>query len=199
MNASQGGLRAVGYAGLMLLMSLSTLWAHIDIEPKETIPGRWETFVLNVPTETESPTVEIQLDIPEGFEVEAVGHHHDWQMTLQRDARGFVRNVLWSEGQIPPLTFEEFKILAKATRIPGPYDWHARQRYADGQESTWTMRTSVRPEGSGLPAQKAEEALKAAQVAMTVSFLAVGVATVLILVTLIVVWQGSRDKGRLHT
>jgi hypothetical protein len=61
------------------------------------------------------------------------------------------------------------------------------------------VRTIVRPEGSGLPSQKAEEALKTAQVAMTVSFLAVGVATVLILVTLIVVWQGSRDKGRRHT
>jgi Domain of unkown function (DUF1775) len=199
MNASQARLRAVGYATLMLLMSLSRLWAHIDIEPKETIPGRWETFVLNVPTETESPTVEIQLDIPEAFEVEAVGHRPDWQMALRRDARGFVREILWSGGQIPPLTFEEFKILAKATRTPGPYDWHTRQRYADGQESRWTMRTIVRPEGSGLPAQKAEEALKTAQVAMTVSFLAVGVATVLILVTLIVAWQVSRDKGRLHT
>jgi uncharacterized protein YcnI len=197
MNDSHGWLRAVGYTGLMLLMSLSTLWAHIDIEPKETIPGRWETFVLNVPTETASPTVEVQLDIPEGFEVEAVGHRPDWDMALRRDERGFVREIIWSGGQIPPLTFEEFKILAKATRTPGPYDWQTRQRYADDQESTWTMRTIVRAEGSGLPAQKAEEALKTAQVAMTVSFLAVGVATVLILVTLIAVWRGPHGKGRL--
>jgi uncharacterized protein YcnI len=63
MDASQGWRRAVGCT-VLLLMSLSTLSAHIDIEPKETIPGRWETFVLNVPTETESPTVEVQLDIP---------------------------------------------------------------------------------------------------------------------------------------
>jgi uncharacterized protein YcnI len=189
----------VSWLGLMLIMSVSTAWAHIDIEPKETIPSRWETFILNVPTETESPTVEVLLVIPEGFEVEAIGHRTDWQMAIRREARGFVREVVWSGGQIPPLTFEEFKLLAKAAKTPGPYEWQARQRYADNQESTWTLRTIVQAEGSGLPSQKAEEALKTAQVAMTISFLAVGVATMLILVTLIAVWRGGRVKDRQDT
>jgi hypothetical protein len=181
----------------MLLASFAAAWAHIDIEPKETIPSRWETFILNVPTESESPTVEVQLAIPEGFEVEAVGHRPDWDMAIRRDGRGFAREIVWSAGKIPPLTFEEFKLLAKAARSPGPYEWQARQRYADEQESTWTLRTIVQAEDSGLPAQKAEEALKTAQVAMTISFLAVGVATALIVVTFITIWQGSRVKGRL--
>jgi hypothetical protein len=178
----------------MLVTSPATVWAHIDIEPKETIPGRWETLVLNFPTETGSPTVEVQLDIPEGFEVEAVGHRPDWETALRRDERGFVRAIVWSGGQIPPLTFEEFKLLAKAAKAPGSYDWQARQRYAADQESTWTMRTTVREPGAGLPSQKAEEALKTAQAAMTVSFLGIGLATVLIVVTLITIWQGSRRK-----
>jgi uncharacterized protein YcnI len=197
MNGCHWPMRTVGFLGLMLVTSFATAWAHIDIEPKETIPSRWETFILNVPTETESPTVEVQLAIPEGFEVEAVGHRTDWDMAIQRDARGFVREIVWSGGQIPPLTFEEFKLLAKAAKSPGPYEWQARQRYADDQESTWTLRTIVQAEGSGLPSQKAEEALKAAQVAMTISFLAVGVATTLIVVTLIAVWRGARGKGQL--
>jgi hypothetical protein len=187
----------IGFLGLMLVTSFSVAWAHIDIEPKETIPSRWETFILNVPTETESPTVEVRLAIPEGFEVEAVGHRTDWNMTIRRDERGFVREISWSGGQIPPLTFEEFKLLAKAAKSPGPYEWHARQRYADDQESAWALRTLVRAEGSGLPTQKAEEALKTAQVAMTISFLAIGVATTLIVVTLIAVWWEARGKGRL--
>jgi uncharacterized protein YcnI len=186
--------RVICLLGLVLVMGPTMAWAHIDIEPKETIPGRWETFVLNVPTETGSPTVEVQLDIPQGFEVEAVGHRTDWEMALRRDERGFVRSIVWSGGQIPPLMFEEFKLLAKASKAPGSYDWQARQRYAADQESTWTMRTIVHEQGSGLPPQKAEEALKTAQVAMTVSFLAVGVATVLIVVTLITIWRGSRRK-----
>jgi uncharacterized protein YcnI len=180
----------------MVLMCGAAVWAHIDIEPKETIPSRWETFTLNVPTEAEAPTVEVQLDIPEGFEVEAVGHRPDWRMTTRRDERGLVREIVWSAGQIPPLTFEEFKLLAKAAKVPGAYDWQARQRYADGQESAWTTRTTVHAEGNALPAQKAEEALKTAQAAMTVGFLGVGVATVLILVTLIAIWQGPCGKRR---
>jgi uncharacterized protein YcnI len=197
MNGCHWPMRTVGFLGLMLVMGFTTAWAHIDIEPKETIPSRWETFILNVPTETESQTVEVQLAIPEGFEVEAVGHRTDWDMAIRRDPRGFVREIVWSGGEIPPLTFEEFKLLAKAAKSPGAYEWQARQRYADNQESTWTLRTIVQAEGSGLPSQKAEEALKTAQVAMTISFLAVGVATMLIVVTLIAVWRGGRGKGQL--
>jgi Domain of unkown function (DUF1775) len=197
MNRCRRNTPAIGVIGLMLVTCFSATWAHIDIEPKETIPSRWETFILNVPTETESATVEVQLDIPEGFEVEAVGHRSDWDMAIRRDAHGFVREIVWSAGQIPPLTFDEFKLLAKAARSPGPYEWQARQRYADDQQSTWTLRTIVQAEDGGLPAQKVEEALKTAQVAMTISFLAVGVATALIVVTLITIWQGSRVKGRL--
>src|SRR5919106_4206714 len=104
--------RATSWLGLLLVMSCSAAWAHIDIEPKETIPSRWETFILNVPTETESPTVEVQLGIPEGFEVEAVGHRTDWEMAIRRDARGLMREIVWSGGRIPPPTFEEFKLLA---------------------------------------------------------------------------------------
>jgi hypothetical protein len=198
MNGSHRWLIRAWYGVVILLIALPVAWAHIDIEPKETIPNRWEGFLINVPTETQSPTVEVRLAIPEGFEVEAVGHRTDWDMALRRDARGFVREIVWSGGQIPPLTFEEFKLLAKAAKSPGPYEWQAWQRYADDQESTWTVRTLVQAEGSGLPSQKAEEALKTAQVAMTVSFLAAGVATILIVVTLIAVWRGARGKGRLH-
>src|SRR5919106_1665986 len=198
MNGCHLPMRTVGFLGLMLVTGFSTAWAHIDIEPKATIPNRWETFILNVPTETESPTVEVQLAIPEGFEVEAVGHRTDWNMALRRDARGLVREIVWSGGRIPSLTFEEFKLLAKPAKSPGTYEWQARQRYADDQESTWTLRTIVQAEGNGLPAQKAEEALKTAQVAMTIGVLAIGVATVLIIVTLINIWHGSRVKGHLY-
>ncbi len=196
MNGCHWHKQVTSWLGLLLAMSCAVAWAHIDLEPKQTIPSRWETFLLNVPTETESPTVEVQLEIPEGFEVEAVGHRADWHMSIRRDARGLIREIVWSDGRIPPLTFDEFKLLAKAAQSPGPYEWQARQRYADDQESTWTLRTIVQAGGNGPPAQKADEALKTAQVSMTISFLAIGVAAVLIIVTVIDIWHGSRVKGR---
>ncbi len=196
MHRRHGWLCKTWYGVLIPLIFFSTGWGHIDIEPKATIPNRWETFVVNVPTETESPTVEVRLDIPEGFEVEAVGHRPDWDMAVRRDEQGFVREIVWTGGQIPAFTFEEFKLLARASKAAGSYEWRARQRYADERDSTWTLRTIVQEGSSGLSAQKAEEAQKTAQAAMTVSFLAMGVATTLILVTLIAIWQGVRGKRR---
>jgi|RhiMethySRZTD1v2_1073278.scaffolds.fasta_scaffold458830_2 uncharacterized protein YcnI len=195
MNGNYRQKQVITCLGLLLGMSCSVAWAHIDIEPKQTIPSRWETFLLNVPTETESPTVEIQLSIPEGFEVEAIGHRADWGMAIRRDAHGLIREIVWSGGHIPPLTFDEFKFLAKTAQSPGPYEWQAHQRYADDQQSTWTLRTIVQPDGNRPATQKAEEALKTAQVAMTISYLAIGLATVLIIVTLINIWHGFRGKG----
>jgi len=194
MNATQRQRQLITCLGLLLVISCVVAWAHIDIEPKQTIPSRWETFLLNVPTEMESPTVEIRLAIPEEFEVEAIGHRADWDMAIRRDAHGLIREIVWSGGQIPTLTFDEFKLLAKAAPSPGPYEWQAHQRYADDQESTWTLRTIVQADGTGQPTQKAEEALKTAQVATTISFLAIGLATVLIIVTLINTWHGFRVK-----
>jgi uncharacterized protein YcnI len=187
---------ATSWLGLLLVVHCSAAWAHMDIEPKQTIPSRWETFLINVPTETTSPTVEVRLRIPEGFEVEAVGHRADWDLAIHRDPHGLIREITWSGGRIPSLSFDEFKLLAKAAISPGPYEWQARQRYADDQESTWTMRTIVQAEASGSPTQTAEEALKTAQAAMTIGFLAIGLATVLIIITLVNIWQGVRAKGR---
>jgi uncharacterized protein YcnI len=195
MNGYSQRNHATSWLGLLLLLSCSAALAHIDLVPQQTIPSRWETFLMNVPTETESPTVEVHLAIPEGFEVEAIGHRADWNMAVQRDAHGLIREIVWSGGRIPSLTFDEFKFIAKAAQLPGSYEWQARQRYADAQESTWTLRTIVQADGNGPPTQKTEEALKTAQVAMTISFLAIGVATVLIIVTLVTVWHGFRGRG----
>jgi uncharacterized protein YcnI len=196
MKARHRWLTRAGFGAWLLLLAYAAAWAHIDSEPKATIPNRWETFVFTVPTETETATVEVQLQVPEGFEVEAVGHRPDWDMAIQRNAQGMVREIVWAGGQIPPLTFEEFKLLAKTPSTPGAYEWRGRQRYAGDQESTWTLRTMVQEGSSAFPTQKAEEALKTAQTAMTVSLLAVGIATVLILVTLVAIWQGAAGKGR---
>jgi len=97
------------------------------------------------------------LAIPEGFEVEAVGHRTDWNMALRRDARGLVREVVWSGGRFHRL-LRGVQTLGQNSEIPGPYEWQARQRYANDQESTWALRTLVQAEGIGLPTQKVEEA-----------------------------------------
>jgi len=57
MNGNYRQKQVITCLGLLLGMSCSVAWAHIDIEPKQTIPSRWETFLLNVPTEMPTTTV----------------------------------------------------------------------------------------------------------------------------------------------
>lgn len=195
MNARHPRLIGIGSSAWILLLTCAIAWAHIDLEPKTTIPNRWETFVLNVPTETDSATVEVQLLIPEGFEVESVGHRPEWDIAIQRNAQGVVREIVWAGGRIPPLTFEEFKLLTKTPKTPGTFEWQGRQRYASDQDSTWTMRTIIQDGSDGSPTQKAEEAVNTAQTALTISLLGVGMATVLLVVMLVALWRGAAGRG----
>ncbi len=105
-----------------LLLSLATAaWGHSDIDPRQNIPKKWETYILNVPTETDVPTVKIRLFVPPEFEIEVIELSRVWQMATRRDARGYIREVSWSGASIPPQTFEAFRFLARNPATTGTY------------------------------------------------------------------------------
>ena len=89
--------QAIGLFVLLLLYPGTTyVWGHSDLDPRQSIPKKWETYTLNVPTETDVPTVEIRLIVPPEFEIEVIEHSRIWQIDTKRDARGFVREMRWS-------------------------------------------------------------------------------------------------------
>ena len=156
-----------------------------------SIPKRWETYILNVPTETDTPTVQIRLLVPPDFEIEGIEHQRVWQIATTRNARGFIQEVRWSGNSIPPQTFEEFRFLAKNPAVAGTYRWTITQHYQQGEPATWEAPTQiVPPERAG--AQRAEEAWRAAQTATTVSLVAIGIALMLIIMNVITIVQGRR-------
>jgi uncharacterized protein YcnI len=170
-------------------------WGHVDIEPRQSIPNRWETYTLNVPTETEAPTVGLRLVVPSEFEVEAVKHSPAWQIATVRDARGYIREVHWSGSTIPPQTFEEFKFLARNPTTAGTYRWSIEQVYQHGDPATWEAQTRIMaPEQTGK--RRDEEAWHLAQVAITVSLVALGIAIMLIIITGIGIVQNGRRQAR---
>src|SRR3712207_7745508 len=57
------------------------------------------------------------------FEIEMVAHRQDWKIETVRDERGFVREMTWSGGRVPPQTFED----RKSTRLNSS---HANISYA---------------------------------------------------------------------
>ena len=182
-----------------LVMSLAaTTWGHSDLDPRQSIPNKWETYTLNVPTETEVPTVQVHLLVPQEFEIEMLEHSPVWQITKTRDERGYIREVTWSGSSIPPQTFNEFKLLVRNPTTPGPYIWKIQQYYQDGTAATWEAQTQIVPPATAGGAQRAEEAWRAAQVATTVSLVAIGIAVTLIIVTVLGILQGHRGRAQEH-
>ena len=181
-----------GVSGLLLLAA--TAWGHSDLDPRQSIPNKWETYTLNVPTETEVPTVQVRLLVPRDFEIEMIAHSPLWQLTKSRDERGYIREVTWSGSSIPPQTFAEFKLLVRNPAAPGPALWKIEQYYQDGNVATWEAQTQIVPQASIGGAQRAEEAWRAAQVATTVSLVAIGVSVILIIVTAIGIAQSGRSQ-----
>jgi uncharacterized protein YcnI len=179
----------------MLLTLVTTVWGHSDLDPRQSIPKKWETYTLSVPTETETPTVRIVLHVPLEFEIEMIEHSRVWDITSERDTRGFIRVVSWGGSSIPPQTFEAFKFLARNPAAIGTYQWKIEQYPQGGEPATWEAQTQiVTLENTG--GQRAEEAWRAAQVATTVSLIAMGIAVTLIVVTIIgILRHGQRPTG----
>ena len=183
-----------GVWGLLILTP--TAWGHSDLDPRQSIPNKWETYTLNVPTETEVPTVQVRLLVPRECEIEMIEHSQVWQIAKSRDERGYIRDVTWSGSSIPPQTFAEFKLLVRNPTTPGTYLWKIEQYYQDGNIATWEAQTQIVPPANVGGTQRAEEAWRAAQVATTVSLVAIGVSIALIVVTALSIVQSGRSQGR---
>jgi uncharacterized protein YcnI len=174
--------------------------SHVTIIPVEGRPDLWDVYVLTVPTEGDSPTVQVELVVPESHEIESIGYQRDWTFQTQRTKKGMVRRVLWQGGKIPPLTFNEFKFYAKNPKEKGAYWWTAYQKLENGQESTWSVQTFVKDaEALGEPRKTREGASVEgdSRIAMTLSMVAIGVSIAVSLVAGVTLWQNAeRGLGR---
>src|SRR5712692_9502160 len=192
----QRGAVIAGVVWGLLISLAATAWGHSDLDQRQSIPNKWETYTLNVPTETDVPTVQVRLLVPRDFEIEMIEHSPLWQITRARDERGYIQEVTWSGSSIPPQTFAEFKLLVRNPATPGISLWKIEQYSQDGNVATWEAQTQIVPPASVGGTQRAEEAWRAAQVATTVSLVAIGVSVTLIIVTAIGIVQSGRSQGR---
>ncbi len=195
MASWQWGAVSAGVVWSLLISLAATSWGHSDLDPRQSIPNKWETYTLNVPTETDVPTVQVRLLVPREFEIEMLEHSQAWQITRTRDERGYIWEVIWGGSSIPPQTFAEFKLLVRNPATPGTYVWKIEQSYQDGTVATWEAQTQIVSPAAVGGAQRAEEAWRAAQVATTVSLVAIGIAVLLIIVTVLGIVQGHRGHG----
>src|SRR5215208_2870302 len=122
--------------GAMLAVS-APWWAHVVVSPEEVTAGDYETLTVSVPTEKETPTTEIRVEVPEGFLLSGVQPVPGWEHTFEEDG-GVVTAVTFSGGEIRPREFQQFLVQAQAPEEPGEYPWKAFQTYDDGSVVEWT-------------------------------------------------------------
>jgi uncharacterized protein YcnI len=129
------------FSTLILLMMLfaGIASAHVVVFPQETIQGSYEKFTVRVPSEQDTPTIKVEVKIPDTVEVSRTMPLSGWKSELTKDANGKVTSVIWTtaaEG-LTSTEFGEFSMQGKVNNAATTIVWKAVQTYKDGSVVEW--------------------------------------------------------------
>jgi uncharacterized protein YcnI len=116
--------------------------AHMVVEPATSTAGAQQRYTLIVPTESQSPTVRVELRLPAGVDVFAVEAKPGWEASNSPFPVG-AATVRWTGGRIPPGQMATFEFLATNPASARTLTWNAVQWFEDGTSERW---------GDGAPA-----------------------------------------------
>ena len=125
---------ATAAGGLVLPLALfsAPASAHVDLVPAAVAPTTFTKFTFSVPNEKQdSDTVEVQVQIPDGFLVEAGQAVSGWRTAVERADNGIITSVTWRGSAIGPGTFAEFAVLGRSPADEGTLAFPVTQRYDD--------------------------------------------------------------------
>lgn len=118
--------------------------AHVTVRPAEAPPGSEVTYTVRVPTEGQSATTSVELEIPAGVVIVSVnGAVDSYEMKKAGDR---VTSIVWKTS-IPPEQRAELTFVAKNPTAGAEITWKAHQFFADGTRADW-----VEAKGSKRPA-----------------------------------------------
>jgi len=109
---------------------------HVQVRPAEAAPADTTRFTLLVPNEEASPTVRVDLQIPDGVVPVAFSTTPAWTRAERRRADGSLAVVSW-RGSLAAGEFVEFSFLATTPARDGPVAWPTVQVYRDGTIARW--------------------------------------------------------------
>ncbi len=118
--------------------------AHVTVRPAEAPPGTEVTYTVRVPTEGQSATTSVELEIPAGVVVVSVNGAADTYEVKKAGDR--VTSIVWKTS-IPPEQRAELTFVAKNPTEGAEITWKAHQLFADGTRADW-----VEAKGSKRPA-----------------------------------------------
>ena len=127
-----------------LIAAVPTAFAHVSVRPAEAPLGAETAYTVRVPTEGESTTTSVQLDIPENVVVLSVnGGAGTFEMKKTGDR---VTAIVWKTS-IPAGQRAELTFTARNPASGNEISWKAHQFFADGTRADWIeAKGSKRPE-----------------------------------------------------
>jgi len=127
-----------------------TAFAHVTVQPKQSMPGATQRYALRVPTEKFVPTVRVEVEFPSNLNVTAIEAKTGWKIEQKRDGSGRITRVTLN-GSLSPSESTQFYFTARNPVNEGKLVFKAIQIYEDGTKSEWTGG-----EGSRTPAPVVE-------------------------------------------
>jgi uncharacterized protein YcnI len=124
---------------LFMMLFAGIASAHVAVFPKETIQGSYEKFTVRVPSEQDTPTIKVEVKIPETVEISRTMPLSGWKSELTKDVNGKVTSVIWTaagEG-LASTEFGEFNMQGKVDNAATAIVWKAVQTYKDGSVVEW--------------------------------------------------------------
>jgi len=118
-------------AAFIFFASVTTVYAHVKVEPAEATAGKSQIFTITVPTEKEIPTTSIALTIPEGVSNVTPYAKAGWDIQITDT------QIIWTGGQILRDLKDEFRFSAKVDSKAEKLIWKAYQSYADASVVSW--------------------------------------------------------------
>jgi len=136
----------IGAALAAILGSGQAASAHVVVRPNEVGIGQRLNFVVSVPTEEDTPTIQVRLVIPEGVRSVRPNVKPGWTISVKREGEGEserVTEITWSGGRIPAEQRDEFIFSAQAPVEPTTLAWKAYQTYGSGNIVSWNTDPKV--------------------------------------------------------
>jgi uncharacterized protein YcnI len=133
---------------LTLVLTLTTVSAHVTVQPRQSEAGAVQRYTVRVPTEGQVPTESVELIVPVEVEILDVPPGSGYVSDIRREG-GRIVAITWTR-HIPPGGVSEFGFVARNPRSSA-VTWKARQRFSDGSSIEWAG-----PAGDKRPASVTE-------------------------------------------
>lgn len=129
-------------SSIVLFGSTGVASAHAVVTPSDAQTGTRQTFRVEVPTERDSPTTQVKIDIPMTVGGVIPNVKDGWKVeTTKHDVgdESMIATITWSGGQIGVGLRDSFEFSAKTSDEPGDIQWNIYQTYGDGHVVSWNQ------------------------------------------------------------